>query len=408
MCIVLAYARVRYVNTASIISTVIGTGTAGYNGENLVATSTNLNGPSGIGVDSSNGDIYVSSSIAYRVMVLSKTYGLVSTYAGSGTSGSAGNGGFATAATIGTILDIRLVTDGKLYLSENSANKVRLVYAVVITTVSTVTPSVNPSPVPSVVPTTLPSVFPSITPSMVPSITPSVVPSAHPSILPSAVPSIVPSIVPTVVPSLVPTSCPSFIATSPPSTSAPSSVRSSTNFISAVIGTGTGASTGTGGYATSAAINAPRTVWLDTGGIIYVVEAGGNCVRKVDTSLIVGNVAGVCGTGSSDGGDGGPATSAIFHTPVGLYGTTTGLLYLSDYLNHRIRVISGGIITTFAGLGSSGSSGDGGYATSAEFSGPNGLFMDTSYNLFVTDTVAFRIRRIDSSNIVTLFVGEWL
>ena len=134
---------------------------------------------------------------------------------------------------------------------------------------------------------------------------------------------------------------------------------------------GGGAALGDNGPATSAQLSAPSGVALDAAGNVFISECGGNRVRKVTPT---GTITTVAGTGQSGSfGDGGPATAATLNCVSAVAVDASGNLYLSDIGNNRVRKVSQGTITAFAGTGQSGFSGDGGPATSAAVSGPEGL-----------------------------------
>ncbi len=170
--------------------------------------------------------------------------------------------------------------------------------------------------------------------------------------------------------------------------------------ISTIAGNGTWGSTGDGGPATAAEINIQYGV-ADKFGNIFLSD-GTNTIRKVNTSGIISTIA---GTGASGfGGDGGPATSAIFDGIAGLACDTFGNIYVADYNNYRIRKINtSGIVSTIAGNGILGSTGDGGPATGAELSYLYGLVCDKNNNLLVDEYG--EIRKINSSGIISAFAG---
>ena len=175
-------------------------------------------------------------------------------------------------------------------------------------------------------------------------------------------------------------------------------VDASTGLITTVVGTGDASSTSDGSVATAAAINGPGFSRFDSAGNYYITEAGGNRVRKVITvktempsveptyypSLSphsISIITTVAGTGvSSFSGDGGPATSAAFSSPHGIAVDSSGNVYFSDIFYNRVRKItsSTNIISTYAGTGASSFYGDGGVASSAAVYYPIGLFVDTS------------------------------
>ena len=157
-------------------------------------------------------------------------------------------------------------------------------------------------------------------------------------------------------------------------------------------------STGDNGPATSALLYQAYDIINDMSGNVYISDIGNNNVRKVDSAGIITTYAGSGTTGTTGGssGDGGPATSALMHYPDGLALDTSANLYIADTGNHVIRVVAidTGIITTVAGTGISGSSGDGGSATAATFVHPYRLVIDVSNNMYVSDNFNERIRKL--------------
>ncbi len=168
-------------------------------------------------------------------------------------------------------------------------------------------------------------------------------------------------------------------------------------------GIGAGGFSGDGGPATSASLNSPFGVAVDGAGNLFIADTLNNRIRKVDTSGIITTVAGNGSFGFS--GDGGPATSASLHEPFGVALDGSGNLFIADRFNQRIRRVDAatGIITTVAGdgptgIGAGGFSGDGGPATSASLSFPFGVALDGSGNLFIADFSNSRIRKVSFLN----------
>jgi sugar lactone lactonase YvrE len=128
-----------------------------------------------------------------------------------------------------------------------------------------------------------------------------------------------------------------------------------------------------------------------------------NRIRKVSRGIIT-TVAG-SGAKSTFSGDAGSATTASLNQPRGVAVDSAGNLYIADYANNRIRRVSGGMITTVAGNGVSGSSGDGGAATSASLNQPQGVAVDTPGNLYIADSYNYRIRKV-SGGIITTLAGN--
>jgi hypothetical protein len=173
--------------------------------------------------------------------------------------------------------------------------------------------------------------------------------------------------------------------------------------ISTIAGTGTASYSGDGGLATSAAINIPAGIAIDSSGNVYFSDYNNHRVRKITVST--GIITTYVGTGASSySGDGGAATSAALNYPAGLCIDTSGIthtkllrlyyrslmhsslgnMYIGDQDNARVRkvVASTNIITTIAGSGSGGYSGDNGQATAAMLFAPTGVAVDTSGNFF--------------------------
>lgn len=174
--------------------------------------------------------------------------------------------------------------------------------------------------------------------------------------------------------------------------------------ISTIAGIGTGGYSGDGGPATSAQLNNPYRLTLDSVGNLYIVDYSNDCIRKVDVSGNISTVAGGRGNGYS--GDGGPATSAKLSYPDGVAVDSSGNLYIADKGNHRIRKVdTSGTISTVAGTGVYGFSGDGGDATLAQLYYPNGVAVDGSGNLYISDKDNHRIRKIDVTGKISTIAG---
>ena len=178
----------------------------------------------------------------------------------------------------------------------------------------------------------------------------------------------------------------------------------SSGVITTIAGTGERGFGGDGGPAAAAQLWSPADVVLDGAGNLYIADRGNQRVRKVDSSGVITTIA---GTGESGfGGDGGPAVQAQLNSPWGVVADGIGNLYIADRYSHRIRKVdSSGIITTFAGTGESGFSGDGDRAVQAQLRAPTDLALDGADNLYITDTGNRRVRKVDSSGTITTFAG---
>ena len=163
-------------------------------------------------------------------------------------------------------------------------------------------------------------------------------------------------------------------------------------------------SAGDGGPATLGWID-PEDVAVDGEGNLYIADYSGYRIRKVDTAGVITTVAGTGSAGFS--GDGGPATQAQLDRPSGVVVDAKGNLYISDSFNYRVRKVdTAGIITTFAGTGTKGTSGDGGLATGATLADPRDIAIDREGNVYIADTYGYRMRKVDAAGRITTFAGN--
>jgi trimeric autotransporter adhesin len=161
---------------------------------------------------------------------------------------------------------------------------------------------------------------------------------------------------------------------------------------------------GDGGPATSAQIYRPSGLAIDSTGTIYFADSGNNAIRVILPNGNMATVAGLSTPGFS--GDGGLATSAKLNNPIGLAVDRNNNLYIADGGNNRIRIVSGNIINTFAGVTTSGFSGDGGPATKAKFTTPKGVAVDSAGNVFIVDTFNGRIRVVTPDGNINTVAGS--
>ena len=298
--------------TWGIINTFAGSiGAFGSGGDGGAATSATLNSPFGVAVDASS-NLYVADKSNYYVRVVSGSSGIITAYAGAGVSGSTGDGGAATSALLSSPSGLAVDVTGNLYISDGymGSNLVRV-------------------------------------------------------------------------------------------------VTKSTGIIATVAGTGVAGSTGDGGASTSALLHGPLGVAVDASGNVYISDTENNRVRIATKST--GIITAVAGTGvAGTAGDGGPASSALLNRPHAIALDSYGNLYIADHDNHVIRVVAidTGIIIRYAGNGIWESSGDDGPATSAGLMGPSGVAVDAFSNVYIVDRDANRVRLVTASTgIITTIVG---
>lgn len=286
------------------IVTVAGTGVAGYTGDGGPAKSAELDSPYGVSTDAS-GNIYIADT-GNSVIRKVDSSGKITTIAGDGMKGYGGDSGPATSAAL--FSPYRAVADhaGNVYIADFYNNRIRKVDA--------------------------------------------------------------------------------------------------SGTITTVAGTGVQGYNGDSIPATTAQLSNPAAIAVDGAGNLYIVDTWNHRIRKVDTS---GTIKTIAGTGVGGVlGDGGAATSAQVNEPEGIALDSSGNIYIADYGNSKIRKIDTfGIINTIAGTGSTGFSGDGGPATAASLNLPTGVAADSSGNVYIADNQNSRVRKVDTSGVITTFAS---
>ncbi len=175
--------------------------------------------------------------------------------------------------------------------------------------------------------------------------------------------------------------------------------------ITTVVGTGEYGSGGDGGPALQAQLSFPSGVATDGAGNLYIADRNDRRIRKVDAAGVITTVAGTGEQGFS--GDGGPANQARLNFPYSVATDGAGNLYIADTWNQRIRKVdAGGVIATVAGSGERGYAGDGGPANQARLNNPRAVATDGAGNLYIADTTNQRIRKVDAAGIVSTVAGR--
>ena len=174
--------------------------------------------------------------------------------------------------------------------------------------------------------------------------------------------------------------------------------------ISTFAGNGVLNYSGDGGPATKAQLNSPQAVAVDSAGNFYIADAGNNVVRKVTASGTISNFAGNGTAGF--GGDGNAATGAQLNSPQGLAIDSAGNLYIADTGNSRVRKVSGGAITTIAGSSTVGYGGDGGAGASAQLNSPTGVAVDGAGNVYIADFGNNVVRKVTAGGTISTVAGN--
>ena len=182
-------------------------------------------------------------------------------------------------------------------------------------------------------------------------------------------------------------------------------VTASTQKLSTAAGITTAGYSGDGLTAVGSQLNDPYGVWVDAAGNIFIADLGNFVVRKINASD--GKINTIAGDASANfNGDGGPATSAALNNPLGLVTDNSGNLFIADSFNHRIRVVTpDGNINTIAG-GAPGFSGDGGPAINAQMNRPFGIALDAAGNLYIADSQNHRIRKVALDGTMSTVAGN--
>jgi hypothetical protein len=179
---------------------------------------------------------------------------------------------------------------------------------------------------------------------------------------------------------------------------------SGTDTITTLAGTGTAGFSGDTGQASAAQLNSPRGGAVDAVGNVYIADRNNHRVRKVSPAGVITTFAGTGVAGFS--GDTGQASAAQLSVPEGVAADAAGNVYIVDTGNARVRKVSpAGVITTLAGTSTPGFSGDTGQASAAQLNSPSGVAADSAGNVYIGDTSNHRVRKVSPAGVITTLAG---
>jgi sugar lactone lactonase YvrE len=360
--------------SGSMLTAVAGNGTAGFSGDTGLATSAELQGPTGVAVDLA-GNVYVADQANRRIRKVSA--GVITTVAGNGSL--VGENGPATSAQLYMPSATAVDSAGNLYIADTDNQVIRRVSNGVVTTVAgngTYGYSGDGGPATSA--------------QLYNPMGVAVDAAGDLYIASNGVRKVSNGVISTVA--WIP-ACAIAVDAAGDVYSADcfgNLIRKVSNGVVTTVAGGNGSGfSGDNGPATSAQLYNPIGVAVDAAGNLFIADMNNNRIREVSNGVIT-TVAG----GGSSLGDNGPATSAQMWGPTGVAIDTAGNLYIADWGNSRIRKVSNGVITTVAGTGVAGFSGDTGPASSAELDYPYGLAVDSAGDVYVADSDNDRVRVI--------------
>jgi uncharacterized protein (TIGR03437 family) len=341
---------VRKVTPDGVISTIAGTGSSGYNGDNIPATTAMFYHPYALTLDSA-GSLYIADTNNNRIRKIT-TDGIVTTVAGNGKAGYNGDNIQATSASLNYPIGVAVDAAGNLYIADADNQLVRMVSPQgIITTVAGVLRGSGQ--------VSFADDIPAVNAGIIPE---GIAIDAAGNLLLSDF--------------------------------ATNRVRKVSNgVITTIAGNGTQDFSGDGGSALQATLNSPTGLAVDADGNVYIGDSQNERVRKL---TLDGNIGTAAGNGLFRySGDGGPATSATLYLPYSIARDKSGNLYIVEPEQSRVRKVApNGIITTFAGTGEQGYNGDNIPATGAKLWFPSGVAVDGIGAVYIADQLNGRIRRV--------------
>jgi NHL repeat-containing protein len=329
-------------------------------GDGHPAVLANLHKPQQVAVDGS-GNVYIADTVDHKIRFVDTT-GTINLFAGNGVRGFGGDGGTATNANLDLPVGVSIDGSGNVLIADTGNQRVRLVSGGVIQTLAGGGTGGDGGPALSAL---LAGPY-NVTEDQAGNL---------------------------------------YIA----DTGNNRIRKVSSGTISTIAGTGSAGYTGDGGPATSAMLNGPTSVAVDASGNVFFSDTGNAVVRKIagGTITTVAGSGNSCFPTTSACGDGGPATSAGITWPLTVAVDSSDNLYIADYFAFKVRKVNGAtqIISTVAGVGIAGRTGDGGPATAAKLDHPSSVALDSKGSLFISDQFNNKVRKVDAGGTITTYMG---
>jgi sugar lactone lactonase YvrE len=366
--------RIRKIDPSRTIITTAGTGSAGLSGDGGSATAASLDGPRGL-YATGDGSLYFADSGNHRIRKVDPS-GVITTVAGKTGRGFAGDGGLASEAALDTPSGLIVGPSGNLYVADAGNNRIRKV-----SETGEISSMVGAGPVGSYTDAFFGDGGPAAAAGLD-------------------------------SPSGIFVGASGYVLVCDTDNDRVRRIDPLTGTIATVVGDGTGAYGGDGIPATETSINGPRGAFVDGLGNLYIADTANHRVRRVDASDKITTEVGTGTDGYL--GDGRAAEAARLNLPTSVFVDRAGNLYVSDYNNNRIRKVDAksGVISTVAGSGTIGPlggtfAGDGGAATVARLNQPSAVFVDRFGDLYIADTLNNRIRKVDAkSGVISTVAGN--